>query len=178
MILQATSLWEALATFSASKLFLSSVVLSYFFYSPDPKKLMPDFVQCAPILLIWLGPLFKSLFDARADTSHYPSFYREGESVWVCVYIISKGVQGAHSKLGFAWFWPNWTSWSQFFVPGTIFESIWSIWTKNQISRPFRLEVTCIIGPYVFPFPILFYSIRDRGNAPGLRLDNGIHIWS
>ena len=81
--------------------------------------------------------------------------------MWVCVYIISKGVQGAHSKLGFAWFWPNWTSWSQFFVPGTIFESIWSIWTKNQISRPFRLEVTCIIGPYVFPFPILFYSITS-----------------
>ena len=39
---------------------------------------------------------------------------------------------------------PNPTSWSRFFVPGTIFESIRFIWTKNQLSRPIRSKVTYV----------------------------------
>ena len=64
-------------------------------------------------------------------------------------------------KNGFAWFRPNRTSWSGFFVPETIFVSIRFIWAKNQPSRPFHSKDTCPFGPYVLPFPILFYSIRD-----------------
>ena len=78
-----------------------------------------------------------------------------------CVRIYQRRRARSTLKNGFAWFRPNRTSWSGFFVPGTIFGSIRFIWAKNQPSRPFHSKDTCPFGPYVLPFPILFYSIRD-----------------
>ena len=85
------------------------------------------------------------------------SLYLERE----CVRIYQRRRARSTLKNGFAWFRPNRTSWSGFFVPGTIFGSIRFIWAKNQPSRPFHSKDTCPFGPYVLPFPILFYSIRD-----------------
>ena len=85
------------------------------------------------------------------------SLYLERE----CVRIYQRRHARSTLKNGFAWFRPNRTSWSGFFVPGTIFGSIRFIWAKNQPSRPFHSKDTCPFGPYVLPFPILFYSIKD-----------------
>ena len=88
------------------------------------------------------------------------SLYLERE----CVRIYQRRHARSTLKNGFAWFRPNRTSWSGFFVPGTIFGSIRFIWAKNQPSRPFHSKDTCPFGPYVLPFPILFYSIRDNSS--------------
>ena len=85
------------------------------------------------------------------------SLYLERE----CVRIYQRRRARSTLKNGFAWFRPNRTSWSGFFVPGTIFGSIRFIWAKTQPSRPFHSKDMCPFGPYVLPFPILFYSIRD-----------------
>ena len=85
------------------------------------------------------------------------SLYLERE----CVRIYQRRRARSTLKNGFAWLRPNRTSWSGFFVPGTIFGSIRFIWAKTQPSRPFHSKDTCPFGPYVLPFPILFY-IKDH----------------
>ena len=62
MFLQVIWPWEPLGTLWAQKLFLSCVVFPFFFHSPDPVKLMSDFVYHSFSTVGVLLLLFKS-FD-------------------------------------------------------------------------------------------------------------------